>query len=173
MIYLNRITVSGFPSHFHDSSISGSIYICPRMSRKVHTGMKLRRSINRIDTRSITGSGLTKVFIGNRLNGRNTFQHLVMVLAHIHHIIKRFGLNIQSFGQYIQLLSGIYDKLGIGQVHKFFITVRTSVSCLTNSRRNRVSLQNHAVQVIITLLNILKYPHGVIQTAGKYIILRL
>ena len=43
-----------------------------------------------IDTCTITGCCLTKIFIRNRLYGRNTFQHLIMVLTHINHIIERY-----------------------------------------------------------------------------------
>ena len=50
MIYLNGITVSGFLSHFHHCSVSGSIYIRSRMSGKVkhwiRTDIEVRRNIS-------------------------------------------------------------------------------------------------------------------------------
>ena len=140
MIYLNGITVSGFPSHFHHCSVSGSINIRSRMSREVHACMELCRTINRVNTCTITGCCLTKIFIRNRLYGRNTFQHLIMVLTHINHIIERFRLDIKPFGKHIQLLSRVHHQLGIRQIHQFFVTVRPAITSLTNSRRNRICL---------------------------------
>ena len=172
MINLNRIAISGFPSYFYHCTVTGRIDIRSRMSGEVHSRMKLRRTVNRINTCSVSGSSLAKVFIGDRLDSRNTFQHFIMILTHIHHVIERFGLDIKLFGQYIQLLGRIYHQLGVCQIHQLLIPVRTSKTCLTDSRRNRISLQNHPIQVIVTLLNILQHPHRIIQTAGKYIILR-
>ena len=94
-----------------------------------------------------------------------------MVLTHINHIVERFRLNIQSFGEHIQFLSRIHYQLRIRQIHQFFVTVRPAITSLADSRRNRIGLQNHPVQIIVTLLDILKYSHSVVQTTGKYIIL--
>ena len=103
------------------------------------------------DRCTITGCCLTKIFIRNRLYGRNTFQHLIMVLTHINHIIERFRLDIKPFGKHVQFLSRVHHQLGIRQIHQFFVTVRPAITCLTDSRGNRIFLQNHPIQIIVTL----------------------
>jgi len=68
----NNIAVTGFPSHFYHLTIASGVYLRPRMSREVHARMKFGSSVDRVDTRAITGSRLTQILIGNRLNGRYT-----------------------------------------------------------------------------------------------------
>ena len=58
----------------------------------------------------------------------------------INHIIERFRLDIKPFGKHVQFLSRVHHQLGIRQIHQFFVTVRPAITCLTNSRRNRICL---------------------------------
>ena len=135
--------------------------------------MKTGSSVNRVDARSITGSGLAQILIGNGLNGRDATQHLIMVLAHLHHIIERTGLDIKLLREHIHFLRSIHHQIGIGHIHQMFVTVCTAVSCLTDSRGNRVGLEYYAIQIIIALLHILQYSHSLVHSPRKDVILRL
>ena len=172
MIYHNPITISGLPPHLYHRTISCGINIRTQRCREVHTCMEFCSSVNRVDTRSVTGSCFAKVFIGNRLDSGDTTQHFVMALTHIHHIIEGTRLDIELLAEHIHLLSCIHYQIGVRHIHQVFITVSAAIPCLTNSRRYRVSRKYNPIQVIITLLHILQHSHCLVQTTGKHIILR-
>ena len=116
MIHFDGIPITCLPSGLHHNTITGGIHRRARTSRKVHPRMKLGCLINRIYTDTVTGSRLLQILIGNRLDGRNTFQHLVMALTQIHHLVKRLGLDIKLPVQHIQFLSGIDNQIGIRHI---------------------------------------------------------
>ena len=93
-----------------------------------------------------------RVFIGNRLYGRNAAQHFIMILAHLHHIVKGAGLDIELLANHLHFLRGIDNQVGVSHIHQMLIAVGTAVSSLTDGRRNRVGHENHPVQIVITLL---------------------
>ena len=68
-----------------------------------------------------------------------------MVLAHLHHVVKRTGLDIKLLREHIHLLSSVYHQIRISHIHQMFVTVCTAVPRLTDSRRNRVGLENDAI----------------------------
>ena len=94
-----------------------------------------------------------------------------MILAQIHHLVKRLGLDIKLPVQHIQLLSGIDNQIGIRHIPQLFIAVCPPITGLTDCIRYRIGLQHHPIQIIITLLDILHHPHSLIQTMGQHIIL--
>ena len=171
MIHFDGIPITCLPSGLHHNTITGGIHRRARTSRKVHPRMKLGCLINRIYTDTVTGSRLLQILIGNRLDGRNTFQHLVMALTQIHHLVKRLGLDIKLPVQHIQLLSGIDNQIGIRHIPQLFIAVCPPITGLTDCIRYRIGLQHHPIQIIITLLDILHHPHSLIQTMRQHIIL--
>src|SRR3712207_4389785 len=171
MIYHDGISVSGLPSHLHHCSVAGCIHVRSGRSGEIHAGMEFHRSINGVDPSTVSGGCLAKILIRNRLNGRHTFQHLTVFFTHFSHISKRFGLNVELLGKHIQLLSGVDRQSGISLIHQLFITVRTAISCLSDSRSYRIGLHYDAVEVIVALLNVTEYFLRIIQSARKHIVL--
>lgn len=173
VVYHNSVAIARLPAHLHHGAISRGIDIRALGSRKVHTLMELAGTINGVDTRTVTRSGLTEVFIGNRLYGRNAAQHFIMILAHLHHIVKGAGLDIELLANHIHFLRGIDNQVGVSHIHQMLIAVGTAVSSLTDGRRNRVGHENHPVQIVITLLYVLQHSHSLVQPAGEDVVLRL
>ena len=56
VIDLNQISITGLPPCLYHFTVSGGIYGCTDIGRKVHSGMKLRRIVNRVDTCTIPRS---------------------------------------------------------------------------------------------------------------------
>ena len=96
-----------------------------------------------------------------------------MILAHLHHIVKGAGLDIELLANHIHFLRGIDNQVGVSHIHQMLIAVGTAVSSLTDGRRNRVGHENHPVQIVITLLYVLQHSHSLVQPAGEDVVLRL
>ena len=80
MIDNQTISVSLFPSGESDNAITCRIDLRSHFSREIHSGMETRCTVNRVDTYAIAGSGTTQI-LGNRLDRRDTFTSLFLVLS--------------------------------------------------------------------------------------------
>src|SRR5574344_782267 len=68
----NCITISTIPSHFNDYPVARCVHIRSRMSREIHSPVKLSTTINRINAHPISRCRLPQFLVSHRLNGRNT-----------------------------------------------------------------------------------------------------
>lgn len=141
----NRLAITGLPAYLYHRAIARGIDIGADGSREVHARMKLGRAINGVYTCAVSGSRFLQVLVGNRLNSGDTTEHLVVVLAHFHHFIKRIGLDVKLLPDFIiaspkseiQPVIGIdevgYSPLLLGNAEGSFYNVVILRACNLNS----------------------------------------
>ena len=130
-------------------------------------------AVDGVHAGAVARGRLFQVFVGDGLDGGDAAQHLVVLPAHFHYIIERTGLDVQLLGQHVQLLRGAYHQFGVGQVHQVLVAVGASVACLPDGRGDGVGLEDDAVEVVVTLLDILQDAHRLVHAPRQHIVLSL
>ena len=133
--------------------------------------MKLGRLVNGVDTYPVTGRRLLEVLVRDGLDGGNAEQHLIVILTQRHDLVKGLRLDVKLTAEHIQLPGRIHHQIGIRQVHELLVTP-VPVTRHTDTVGDGVCLQDHPIEVVVPLLDVLQNRQCIIQLLGQHIVLR-
>ena len=169
----HRIAIALFPTREFHFRISRSKHLGACRSGKVHTLVELTHMIHRVDTHAITRCHALEVLVHHGLNGRDILHANLLILSHFHHLFIGFGLHIQFLLQDIHLERQVSRQLVVGHASELLIVRDLALCALANAQRNRFSAKQHAIEVVIALLQVGHHHLHLVHLAVEGLQLRL
>ena len=88
-------------------------------------------------------------------------------------LFQRIGLHIQLFGQHIHLFCRRDDQLRIGKRQQMLVTVGTAETGLPHGFGDGFRLKNGAIEILVTLLEVVQHILCLCQAQRQHFVLRL
>ena len=167
------VAVTRLPPHLDDRAVARGVDIRTGIGREVHARMEAGSAVDGVDARTVSGSGLLQVLVGNGLDGGDALQHLVVVFTEFHYIVEGVRLDVQLFGEHVQSLRCVHHQFRICHVHQMLVAVGAAIARLADGFRYGVGLEDDPVEVVVAQLDVLQHSSHLVHPAVQHVILRL